>query len=56
MIRRVCLYGGPGTGKCFGKGTPILMSDGSIKPVELIQPGDKVMGLDSSPRKVMRDS
>lgn len=52
-LRRINLYGGPGSGKCFGKGTPILMSDGSIKPVELIQPGDEVMGPDSSPRKVV---
>lgn len=49
----VNLYGGPGTGKCFGKGTKILMCDGSVKPVEDIQIGDCVMGDDSTPRKVL---
>jgi hypothetical protein len=39
-----------GYGKCHGKGTPILMYDGKIKPVEKIQPGEKLMGDDSTPR------
>lgn len=49
----VNLYGGPGTGKCFGKGTNILMADGAVKPVEDIKLGDYVMGDDSTPRKVL---
>jgi len=36
--------------KCFGKGTRIRMYDGSIKNVEEVQPGDLVMGNDSTPR------
>lgn len=40
-------------GKCLGKGTPVLMYDGSIKPVEEIQVGDLVMGDDSTPRTVL---
>lgn len=40
-------------GKCFGKGTEILMYDGSEKKVEDIKVGDKLMGDDSSPRKVL---
>ncbi|CAG8639420.1 2790_t:CDS:1, partial [Dentiscutata heterogama] len=39
-------------GKCFGKGTPILMYDGRIKAVETIKEGDQVMGDDSTPRNV----
>jgi DNA repair exonuclease SbcCD ATPase subunit len=39
-------------GKCFGKGTPIMMYDGCIKAVELISNGELVMGPDSKPRKV----
>ncbi|CAG8440590.1 14085_t:CDS:10 [Acaulospora morrowiae] len=38
--------------KCFGKGTPIMMYDGRIKPVETIKENDQVMGDDSTPRKV----
>ena len=39
--------------RCFGKGTEILMYDGSIKKVEDIVVGDKVMGPDSKPRNVL---
>lgn len=39
--------------RCFGKGTEILMYDGSIKKVEDIVVGDKVMGDDSTPRNVL---
>ncbi len=42
----------PGTGKCHGKDTPILMYDGSIKMVQDIINGDLVMGPDSKPRIV----
>lgn len=38
--------------QCFGKGTEILMADGTIKKVEDIIVGDKVMGMDSKPRIV----
>jgi ABC-type nitrate/sulfonate/bicarbonate transport system ATPase subunit len=41
-----------GCGKCFAKGTMILMHDGSIKPVENVSVGDKVMGPDSKARNV----
>ena len=39
--------------RCFGKGTEILMYDGSIKKVEDIVVGDVVMGDDSTPRNVL---
>jgi len=42
-----------GVGKCLGKGTPILMYDGTIKNVEDIHSGDLLMGDDSTPRKVL---
>lgn len=38
--------------KCLGKGTPVLMFDGSTKPVEEVRVGDKLMGDDSQPRTV----
>lgn len=41
-----------GSGKCLGKGTKILMYNGSIKNVEDIIVGDQLMGDDSKPRTV----
>lgn len=49
----IIIAGRPSMGKCFGKGTPILMYSGEIKPVEEIQVGDLLMGNDSTPRKVL---
>lgn len=43
----------PKSYKCFGKGTGILMFDGSVKQVEEIKVGDLVMGDDSTPRRVL---
>lgn len=42
-----------GGGKCLGKGTPVLMFDGTIKMVQDIQTGDLLMGPDSTPRTVL---
>lgn len=47
------LFSPPGSGKCFGKDTEILMYDGSIKKVQDIVVGDIVMGWDSKPRTVL---
>lgn len=44
--------GPPGSGKCLAPGTPIVMYDGSIRNVENIEPGDLLMGDDSTPRRV----
>ena len=41
------------SGKCLGKDTPILMYDGSIKPVQEVGLGDLLMGDDSTPRRVL---
>lgn len=46
--------GGPnGGGKCLGEGTPVMMFDGSVKPVEQVAVGDLLMGPDSRPRRVV---
>jgi replicative DNA helicase len=42
----------PGMGKCLGKGTKVLLFDGSLKKVEDIEPGELLMGDDSKPRVV----
>ena len=51
--RGVLLLGVQGCGKCFEKGTPVLMYDGSVKAVQNVATGDCVMGLDSMPRRVL---
>jgi hypothetical protein len=30
-------------GICFAAGTPVLMADGTVKPIETLQPGDQVL-------------
>jgi len=47
------LLGAPSSGKCHGKGTEILMYNGTIKKVENVEVGDLLMGNDSTPRKVL---
>lgn len=41
-----------GSGKCHAKDTPILMFDGSVKMVQDVEVGDRLMGDDSTPRVV----
>lgn len=43
----------PAMGKCLGKGTKVLMFDGTLKRVEDVAVGDLLMGDDSTPRKVL---
>jgi len=43
----------PAMGKCLARGTKVLMFDGSLKAVEDVKSGDKLMGDDSSSRKVL---
>ena len=50
--KRIMIVLPTGGGKCFAKGTGIMMFDGSSKNVEDIQIGDKLMGYDSKPRTV----
>jgi superfamily II DNA or RNA helicase len=42
-----------GRGKCLAKDTKIIMYDGTIKPVQDIRIGDKIMGDDSKPRNII---
>ena len=42
-----------GFGKCLGKGTKVILYNGSFQLVENIQIGDLLMGDDSTPRKVL---
>ena len=51
--KAIILYGPTGFGKCHGIDTPIIMSDGSIKLVQDVEVGDKLMGPDGSPRNVI---
>lgn len=48
----VIVIGKRNTGKCLGKGTKIIMYDGNVKEVELITPGEQLMGPDSKCRIV----
>lgn len=47
----LCITGGGG--KCHGKNTPIKMHDGTIKMVQDIIPGDRLMGDDFTARNVL---
>jgi replicative DNA helicase len=49
----IVISGPTKNGKCHGKGTKILMFDGSVKAVEDINVGEKLMGDDSTPRVVL---
>ena len=51
--RAYILTGIPGSGKCLGLDTPIIMRDGSIKMVQDIKVGEILMGDDSTPRNVL---
>lgn len=50
--RRCALWAYPGTGKCHGFDTPILMADGSIRMVQDVREGDQLMGPNGGPRHV----
>lgn len=47
------ITGSPGSGKCLGKDTKILMYNSDIKNVQDIEIGDIIMGYDSTSRKVL---
>lgn len=44
---------GTGSGKCMARDSPIIMWDGSIKVIQDIIIGDKIMGDDSTPRTIL---
>lgn len=41
-----------GSGKCWAKGTPMLLASGEIVPVEKLQVGQTLLGPDSEPRSI----
>jgi len=43
-------------GKCLGRGTLVLLSNGRTKPVEEIKPGERLMGPDGRARVVLSTS
>lgn len=45
----------PGGGGCFLAGTPILMADGSTKPIELVRVGDEVLAFDEATKTFQKD-
>lgn len=47
------VIGAPGTGKCLGIGTPVIMEDGSVKEVQHIKCGDILLGDNGSDRIVL---
>ncbi len=49
----IILAARPAMGKCLGKGTKVVMYDGTLKKVEDVQTGDLLMGDDSTPRRVL---
>lgn len=49
----VYIFGRPGSGKCLGLGTKVVMFNGGYKNVEDIVVGDLLMGVDSTPRTVL---
>lgn len=49
----IILAARPAMGKCLGKGTKVVMFDGSLRKVEDVRAGDLLMGDDSTPRRVL---
>ena len=47
------IMGSPGSGKCLGKNTPVIMYDGQIKMVQNIKKDELIMGDDSTPRTIL---
>jgi len=54
MALRILMMGAPKGGKCLGPNVPVLMFDGSIKLAKDVKAGDKLMGMDSTPRNVLK--
>lgn len=49
----IILAARPAMGKCLGKGTKVVMFDGTLRNVEDVKVGDLLMGNDSTPRRVL---
>jgi predicted phage terminase large subunit-like protein len=46
-------YGGRGGAKCLGRGTQVVMLDGSLRAVEDVREGEQLLGVDGTPRTVL---
>lgn len=51
--KNILIVAPTGSGKCLGRDTPVLMFDGTVKPVQEVRAGELLMGPDSRPRKVL---
>lgn len=51
--KRLCVEAARDHGKCEIVGTQVVMADGRIKKVEDLKIGDCLMGIDSTPRKII---
>ena len=58
MVWAFCKYkvitvaGHSRAGKCLGEGTPVMLYDGTVLPIEQVKTGMQLMGDDSTPRTV----
>ena len=50
---KLLIQGAGAMGKCLLKGTQVIMADGTLRNVEDVVIGDKVMGPDGNPRNVV---
>ena len=51
--RAQVLMAATGSGKCLGRDTPVMMADGSIRMVQDVREGDRLLGPDGLPRNVI---
>ncbi|KAJ2487310.1 pre-mRNA-splicing factor 8, partial [Coemansia sp. RSA 2320] len=51
--RRFTMWWSPTINRCLTPDTAVFMSDGSVRAIKDIYPGDQVLGVDSSPRTVV---
>ena len=51
--RRLVLEMPTGSGKCLGYGTPVILADGRIIPVQDVRVGDQLLGPDGGVRNVL---
>lgn len=51
--KAVLIVAPTGSGKCLGRGTPVLLSNGKSIPVEDVAVGDRLLGPDGNPRNVL---
>ena len=51
---KVAVAGSVDVGKCLSPDTPVIMFDGTVRPVQSVEIGDTLMGDDSAPRKVCK--